>query len=460
MFPSRPFTRALTLLLSAPPLLSAQADEYTITNVSHAVPGFAVGMAGLSDTGFVAGWVIDAGPTFDMKGFRWSPAGTVLPPSPSSVTWVTHAAIDVNDAGTFIGYFGAEVINVLDRGFRTKAGVTEELLSPSGLQSYPYAINDAGWIVGQGAGPVSAPAGAVMWSPDLVPSYVGNLSAAIDINDHNQVVGHIYDENNLLTGYLVEHGKMKRLGTLDPAQEGDVLPWAINNSATVVGYSKIGQDQHAFRWTAASGMSELPGLGFQTPFLNDAAAVDINDAGTIIGYAPGETGQTPVIWAPDGTVTRLDTLIPGVGIEENWNLLAHVMKINAVGQIVAMATHKPSDYQARTVLLTPAELHAEPEADPAGGSMLRVTGAAPGRPVYLVAAADNAFDIGYTPIPGCEPMGICMDDPQPIAVALADGAGDALFHWQLPPSLVGGAVRLQALQLSPCRVSNVVHVAP
>jgi hypothetical protein len=37
---------------------------------------------------------------------------------------------------------------------------------------------------------------------------------------------------------------------------------------------------------------------------------------------------------------------------------------------------------------------------------------------------------------------------------------ELLFHWKLPPRLVGDAVRLQALQLSPCRVSNVVHVAP
>ncbi|HZL99727.1 MAG TPA: hypothetical protein VFD43_05690 [Planctomycetota bacterium] len=458
---ARAFIRAgaVAFALSASPVVTAQVDPhtYTITNVSQAVPGMTVGWGGLSDTGFAAGWVVIAEPPYPMSSFRWSPAGTVVPDPPAGLEWLCHAGFDVNDSGTFVGTFGTQSPNMLDRGFRSRAGVTEELLTPSGLYAYPSAINDEGWIVGYGMGPVGVP-GAVMWSPDLVPSYVANLTQAIDINDRNQVVGIFYDQFDVTTAFLVENGEAVRLGTLDPAKVGSVLPWAINNWGTVVGYSVIGPARHAFRWTEESGMTELPGLGYDVfPF--DVAAVDINDHGWIVGYAPNATGQTPVIWSPDGTVTELGTIVPEIGIEKNWPLLAHVMKINAAGQILALASHKPSNHHARTVLLTPAALRAEPQPD-AGGSVLEVTGAVPGRPVYLVAAAEDPFDTGYTPIPGGEPIGVCMDDPLPIAAALADGSGRALFRWQLPPALAAGAVRLQALQLKPCLVSNVVHVAP
>jgi probable HAF family extracellular repeat protein len=445
---------ALASALALP--LHAQVSHYTITNASQAVPGHSVGMVGLSDTGFVAGWVIGAESPFASKSFRWSSGGTVVPEPPAGVAWLTHAAIDVNDGGIFVGYFGSQGPNLLNRGFRTAAGVTKELLTPSGLYAFPSAINDAGWIVGYGGGPVGVP-GAVIWSPDLVPGYVGTLSQAVDINDRNEVVGTKVDLADVTTAFRVVDGKMTRLGTLDPQNKGSVQPFAINNAGTVVGYSIVGSGKRAFRWTEAGGMTELPGLGFSGSQV-DVVALDINDAGEIIGYAPGPSGQTSVIWSLDGSVNALAKLIPDIGVEKDWLSLALVMKINSAGQIVALAAHKPSNYQARIALLTPAVLGARLKAGPGGVTLLDVVGATPGKPVFLAAGADDPFDRGYTLLPGCGPIGLAMDGPYPIAVAEADATGRALFHWNLPAPLSGVDVRLQAFQLASCAVSNVVRL--
>jgi hypothetical protein len=60
---------ALASALALP--LHAQVSHYTITNASQAVPGHSVGMVGLSDTGFVAGWVIGAESPLASKSYRW-----------------------------------------------------------------------------------------------------------------------------------------------------------------------------------------------------------------------------------------------------------------------------------------------------------------------------------------------------------------------------------------------------
>jgi probable HAF family extracellular repeat protein len=388
-------------------------------------------------------------------GFRWSPAGTVVPASPAGVAWKAFNGVDVNDRGTLVGQFGELSFNSMSRGYRSQAGISEELLTPLGLTAFPAAINDKGWIVGMATQQPGGTPGAVVWSPELVPSFVGGLSRAVDINNDGQIIGYLMSSNQVAHAWLQSEGRMIPLGSLDPANKGDVYPRAINDAGTIVGSSEIGSKEHAFRWTKSGGMTELPGLGFSVfPF--DVAALDINAAGEIVGYAPAPGGQTSVIWQPDGTVTQLDTLVPDIGQDTNWPNLLGVLRINAAGQIAATAVHKPSGFQSRMVLLTPAALHATLDAS---AGELSVTGAAPGRPVYLAAGDEDTLDAGYTVLPGCAPIGLSLRAPVLLAVAQADASGEARFRWPLPTGF-GATLRLQACQLDTCAVSNVIRIAP
>jgi len=445
---------ALALVLSAS--TGAQAPAYTITNVGDGQNGDAVSVAGLSDTGFVTGWVIPpSGSPLGNIGFRWSASDTFVPSAPAGLTWKGFNAMDVNDAGTFVGFFGTSATNVLLRGYCCKNGVTKELSTPLGLYAFPLAINDEGWIVGQGNTAFNS-VGAILWSPDLVPSYVARLSAAMDINKHGQIVGIHIDDDYVTTAYLVEGDVVTPLGSLDPSGKGSVVPLAINDKGEVVGSSEIDYVKHAFYWTAATGMQELPGLGF-TGFPPDSAALDIDDSGVIVGYALGSSGQTSVLWRPDHSVVEFKSLCPDVGPGKNWQSWVRASRINAAGQLTGYSPHKPSGLQTRTVLLTPAALTAKPS--PAGASSaLEISGARPGQPVFLAIGAEDPFDRGYTLVPGCKPIGIAMEAPHVIASAIADPAGHATLGWSAPSGLSGTALRLQAFQQQACMVSNVVHV--
>ncbi|MBI5433194.1 MAG: hypothetical protein HZA52_10225 [Planctomycetes bacterium] len=435
----------------------AQFTQYTITNVGDAVPGSAVGVAGLSDTGFVTGWVFTSGPLFDSMGFRWSPRRTVVPAPPAGIVWQGFEVVDVNDAGTFVGSFG-ELSGFLARGFRWRAGVSEEFLTPLGFRAFPTAINDAGWIVGYaGAQPAGTP-GAVVWDPMLTPSFVADLGRATDINDHEQIVGYRVDAAGVPRGFLYDHGALIPLGSLDPTGQGAVFPRALDNHGRVVGTSSIGGHEHAFLWTAANGMTELPDLGIQHfPF--NVAALDINDAGWIVGYAPNSNGQADVLWNPGGAVVDLEPLIPDIGPSGNWQNLLSALRVNAAGQIAGFASHVPSSFQGRTVLLTPAALQASALVPGVAGELntLDVGGAEPGQIVYLAADHDDPLDRGYFTLATCEPLGLAMDAPRVFATATADGAGHASFQWVAPAGLAGADLRFQAFQRGACRVSNVVR---
>jgi probable HAF family extracellular repeat protein len=446
----------VALLLALP--AQAQGTPYTITNISQAAPGSPVGIAGLSDSGYACGWTVPSA----SSGFRWSAGETFFPPPPAGIVWKSFNAVNVNDRGAVVGWFNDLSPNLLTRGYCTQAGASTELLTPLGHRAFPMAINDRGWIVGYaGIQPPGTP-GAVLWSPDFVASFVGTLDRAVDINDAGQIVGFAKAASGVTQAFLASGPRLIPLGSLDPSGKGDVLPSAINAAGVVVGISMIGSKEHAFRWSEQEGMTELPGLGSNLfPF--NVAALDVNEHGEAVGYAPGPNGQTGVLWSKDGSVHALEPLVPDIGPDKDWPSLLHVMRINSAGQIVAMAPHKPSSFQARFVLLTPAKLQATlretTAADGAAVNVLDVDGANPFEPVYLAASPEDPLDVGYTIVPGCAPLGLSMATPRVLAKLIADGAGHAAIGWSLPPALAGQALRLQVFQPTARKLSNVVHLS-
>jgi len=442
---------ALPVLALAP---AAQTTRYTITDVSGALDGDAIGEAGLSDTGFVCGWLSATG----NSGFRWSPdGGRAELLASGDLAWADSNSVGVNDAGAVVGLFGTTTGGLsLTRGYRWSNGVPKELLTPLGFRGMPEAINDAGWIVGHaGVRPLGTP-GAVVWSPDLTPMFVADLDSALDINARGEIAGY-RKVGSVFQGFVYSAGSLTPLGTLDPRRLGDVFPRAIDGLGNVVGTSDIQGVDHAFRWTPSTGMSELASLPGHSPQV-DAAPLDSNDAGWIVGYTPDAQGLTNVIWAPDGSVHELEPFVPDIGPGQRWQQLFLALRINASGEIAASALRGG---RLHFVLLTPATLQASALAPGVAGvpNTLALSGATPGLKTFLVGDFDDPLDRGYRRLPRARGLGLAMGKPNFVALALADAAGQATFRWTPPQTLAGVAIRLQAFQVGVPAVSNVVRVA-
>lgn len=445
---------ALVLLAS---ITVAQGRQYTLTNLGTTFPGTHIAGAGLSDTGHVAVWQFPDQGALGSIGYRWSHDGLVRPEVPAGVSsWAMVTAVDADDEGSFVGSFGT-LPGTWTRGYRCKDGTTEELLTPLGFRAYPTAMNGAGWIVGYAGAQSAGTPGAVLWSPDLTPSWVADLSRATDVND----LGHVVGTRSELTGtpgaFLWDGTSLIPLGTIPPADPGEVFPMAVNDAGVVVGRYLVNGDERAFAWTQADGMRGLPDLGISSfPF--DVGARDVNAAGWIVGYAPNRNGQTEVLWTPAHEPIELETLVPDIGPGRRWVKFGVVAAINDAGQISGTAA-SAANFETRTVLLTPADLDAfEPSPGVAGvTNTIALEGCAPGRIAFLAADLDDPLDRGYTELEGCAPLGIALHAPRIVATAQPDGAGRASFSWNVPSALAGRTVRLQAWQPDTCELSQVVR---
>jgi probable HAF family extracellular repeat protein len=122
--------------------------------------------------------------------------------------WV--ALEGIRSQSTDLNKFG-EVVGTVDDGgvIWSSSGVARALgalgAHPSGLysRSYPYAVNDKGWVVGYSTAPSG---GAFLWTRDSgmrslgyisIPGKTYQLSAAYDVNNAGVVVGSSWGVNEL-----------------------------------------------------------------------------------------------------------------------------------------------------------------------------------------------------------------------------------------------------------------------
>jgi probable HAF family extracellular repeat protein len=119
----------------------------------------------------------------------------------------------------------------------------------------------------------------------------GHFSDAYDINNLGQVVGqsnlNVGDFNALSQAFLWENGIMQDIGTL---YNGGSKAMRINDLGQVVGqgwsidYQEQSPDEmYAFLWDSQNGLIDLTDLLPTNSGLNLWAAVDINNAGQVIG---------------------------------------------------------------------------------------------------------------------------------------------------------------------------------
>lgn len=113
---------------------------------------------------------------------------------------------------------------------------------------------------------------------------------------------------------------------IGPASFAGAVPRAINESGTVVGW--INSPFHAFRWSAADGLVDLPGL----PGDRYSTATDVNEAGVIVGDSGYETIEPPM-----HAVRWVDDVPQDLGaLERNGNSEAE--GVNEAGVVVGRAT--------------------------------------------------------------------------------------------------------------------------
>jgi len=430
------------------------APHYTLTRVSPFPPSSVFGNVSLTDSGFLCGITNDPFET----AFAWTvgggglPGASFTPPPPAGVAWTASRAVAINASGVFIGRFDTSALPYdLPRGFRFRGVVTLELFGPEGTAARPTALNDDGWIVGSTTTALGER--AVLWSPELVASYLDPLEVAHDINDARQVLGSLAIATSP-RGVLWQAGVVTELGDLDPVGQGAVFPAALNAHGEVVGRARIGNEQHAFRWTPSTGMRALPAT---FPAGNEAR--DVTDAGWVLGLAhAGASSPVPVLWSPTDELSTLAERITPFGQLPFALSLTSAFRLNASGQIAAMGNRH---FQTAWVLLTPAELEAVPLAPAQAGAtyVVDVTGARPARAVYLVGTGYDTEERGYFALPG-GPLGLSMATPRLAARASADASGHARLSWSVPLSAAGQALRLQAFQLGPTRVSRLLYEQP
>ena len=317
-------SRGYSMLLSKPPMNGTP-------NLSLGSPCFQIQLSLINSKARSAGSSIAAGSMGVGPGhaFLWTPAKGMVDLGTLSGD-VSSLALGINNAGQVIGFSASSFVpTVSGRGFFWSA--TDSMIdlgAASGVTATPFAINNAGQVVGS-ASPPSGPSYAFLWTKANGMVNVGGLgsdtiSSATAINNKGQVVGASVDANRVLhlfswtqAGGIIDLGAaiaypffpmVNELGQvmlpssiwtsaggkvdLGSLGGGNTTAAAINNLGQVVGSSSTTNQPgptHAFLWTSTGGMVDLniPDLPVGTTLKN---AFAIADNGSIL--ATSNNGDT------------------------------------------------------------------------------------------------------------------------------------------------------------------------
>lgn len=225
-------------------------------------------------------------------------------PGTRTVIWLNGVCVDVapshdngrqshelgiNDFGDIVGCFRKPDLS--EPGFMIKDGIFTDIGSLGG-GTKPASINIHGEVAGTSWSKEERTQRAFLWDTNTGMVKLDDvarettLASAIAINDSGQIVGREWfyeegDERLQDQAYIYDPlVGVIRLGTLGGTQS---IPYSINNSGQVVGWSVCENERHAFLYDEESGMRDLNRLVdfFSGVLLNVARSV--NDKGEIVG---------------------------------------------------------------------------------------------------------------------------------------------------------------------------------
>ncbi len=238
----------------------------------------------------------------------------------------------INDAGQLAGRDSST-----GRPALYSNGTLTDITPAGGAYGWGNGINNLGQVVG-----LWSPAGAYqgfVYKPGSGSVDVGNLGApgndtvAGAINDAGQVVG----LSNTLVGdthaFLLQNGHMTDLGTLYGNNRS--VATNISQNGLIVGNARVDFfHEHAFLYTGGE-MMDLGVLNSSAPELgagDSSYALDVNNAGQVVGYSWFQRGSRHAFLYSDGQLNDLNDLL--VPASSNWTIVA-AQAINERGDIAA-----------------------------------------------------------------------------------------------------------------------------
>ncbi len=173
------------------------------------------------------------------------------------------------------------------------------LPSLGGGVTNPCAINDRGQIVGLSRTADGAYHG-FLWDREHGMEDLGGLGGCRDINNAGWIAGTISDPNVENGAFIRDpNGTLHFLGDLGGGKSAAV---ALNDRNQVAGTSVDANGvRHAFFWDQANGMRSI--------MEQDDRVEAINDAGQVLGYAETATQLCqPFLWDPNEGLLNIDTI--------------------------------------------------------------------------------------------------------------------------------------------------------
>ena len=264
------------------------------------------------------------------------PTATVIEvPGLGSATSVYLYA--VNNAGQVAG--NAEVVSgggdSNRHAFLRSNGLTTDIGTLGGSNSYPRAINNSGEVVGWSnfeAGNWHSRAFVYRNGATVDLGTLGGLdSDARDINDAGQIAGDSSTASGDNHAFLYSNGVMRDLGTLGGTRS---YVKKMNGRGQIVGYSYLSDNQNYHSFLYSNGvMRDLGTLGG-----SNSEAYDINEYGGVTGYArTAGNNDLRAFYVRGGVSVDLGTL---GGLYSQGNAL------NDYGQVVGWSYNSANEQRA------------------------------------------------------------------------------------------------------------------
>jgi probable HAF family extracellular repeat protein len=250
--------------------------------------------------------------------------------------WPDNSARAINDSGEIVGFSygdtgGNSHAFLFSGGQMLDLGQVASLGSPLAT----IAINKWGAIAGTSLDSKAGLHGALWYRSTVFQ--VPNIDFACGINDVFQMAGFdmlVHSPDVFL--YNPWTNQTQDIGALDPHNEN--IPWAINNSGQVVGYTgplfdsvfySSPSTDRAFLYSGGGSMRYLGTLGGPASF-----AWAINDSDEVVGTSSLSNGDFHAFTYSGNVMTDLNNL----AADPSW-VLQSANGINSSGQIVGFGVH-------------------------------------------------------------------------------------------------------------------------